>query len=262
MTKDEGRKTKDNGGHRGPSSFDLLHLDNHLLVVVKPAGLLAQADRTGDEDLLGLARVYLKARFDKPAEVFLGLVHRLDRPVSGVMVLARTSKAAARLTEAFKERRVEKRYLAVVEGRLMGEGERADWLLKEHERVRTAAEGTPGAKRAVLRWKALGAEGNRSLVEVALLTGRAHQARVQLAALGTPILGDLRYGAKGELDGRNLALHAFFLGFEHPVRREPLAFTAPPPASWRGLFEGQIRRRLEAGGGPAEGGDFGGFGVP
>jgi RluA family pseudouridine synthase len=230
-----------------PSSFDVLHLDNHLLVVVKPAGMLAQADRTGDPDLLTLAKAYLKERFEKPGEVFLGLVHRLDRPVSGVMVLARTSKAAARLTAAFKARRVDKRYLAVVEGRLTGEGEREDWLLKERGHVRGVAEGTPGAKRAVLRWRALGVEGKTSLVEVVLLTGRAHQVRVQLATLGTPILGDLRYGARRALDGRNLALHAYRLAFEHPVRRIPLVFTAPPPAAWGGRFTGQIRDLLAAG---------------
>jgi RluA family pseudouridine synthase len=263
--KGEGQRAKGNEGDAGavrPLSFDLLYLDNHLLVVVKPAGLLAQADRTGDPDLLTLGRAYLKERFRKPGEVFLGLVHRLDRPVSGVMVLARTSKAAGRLTEQFRERTVDKRYLAVVEGRLEGEGERADWLLKAEGHVRAVAAGTPGAKRAVLRWKALGIEGKRTLVEVALLTGRAHQVRVQLAVLGTPILGDLRYGAKGELDGRNLALHAYFLGFEHPVRRVPLAFAAPPPSSWRGLFEETIRRRITEVGSASGGPDFGGSGVP
>jgi 23S rRNA pseudouridine1911/1915/1917 synthase len=265
VKEDEGRG-KGDGRDRPelirPSPFGLLHLDNHLLVVVKPAGLLAQADRTGDEDLLTLAKAFLKARFEKPGEVYLGLVHRLDRPVSGVMVLARTSKAAARLTEAFKERRVEKRYLAVVEGWLVGEGKRVDWLLKAHERVQVVKAGTPGAKCAAMRWEALAVAGHRSLVEVELLTGRAHQARVQLAALGTPILGDLRYGAKDELDGRNLALHAYRLAFEHPVLREPLAFSAPPPASWQGLFEGPIRRRLAAGGETGKGADFDGLGVP
>lgn len=242
MTRDE--RGMEDGGAVRPSSFDVLYLDNRLLVVVKPAGLLAQADRTGDPDLLSLGKAYLKSRFDRPGDVFLGLVHRLDRPVSGVMVLARTSKAAARLTQAFRERRVEKRYLAVVEGRLTGEGERTDWLVKAKGHVRAVAAGTPGAKEAVLRWKALAVEGRRSLVEVELLTGRAHQVRVQLAALGAPILGDLRYGAKEELDGRNLALHAYRLAFEHPVRREPMDFRAPPPATWEGRFAPQIERLM------------------
>ncbi|NNF58817.1 MAG: RNA pseudouridine synthase [Rhodothermaceae bacterium] len=222
--------------------MEVLYLDNHLLVVVKPPGLLAQADRTGDTDLLTQGKAFLKEKFDKPGNVFLGLVHRLDRPVSGVMVLARTSKAAGRLSKAFRERRVEKRYLALVEGRMSGAGEREDYLLKEDGRVRIVSADHPKGKRAVLRWQALGEEGRLSLVEVKLLTGRAHQVRVQLAALGTPILGDFRYGATRELDGRNLALHAYRLAFEHPVRREPLVFTAPPPVSWQGRFSASIKR--------------------
>lgn len=241
-----------------PPSFDLLYLDNHLLVVGKPAGMLAQADRTGDADLLTLGKAYLKERFSKPGNVFLGLVHRLDRPVSGVMVLARTSKAAARLTAAFKAREVDKRYLAVVEGRLAGEGEQVDWLRKTKGHVHIVDAGAPGAKKAVLRWKALGVDGGRTLVEVELLTGRPHQVRVQLAALGTPILGDLRYGAREALDGRTLALHAYRLGFEHPVRRAPLVFTAPPPPTWSGLFEAQVRRVVTAAEGPPGQDDFGG----
>ncbi len=245
--KDEGqgaKDEKDGAGRVHPSTFDLLHLDNHLLVVVKPAGLPAQADRTGDADLLTLGKAFLKERFDKPGEVFLGLVHRLDRPVSGVLVLARTSKAAARLSEQFRLRAVEKRYLAVVEGQLTGEGERLDWLVKEDGHVRIVGASYPGARAAALRWKALACEHRRALVEVELLTGRAHQVRVQLAALGTPILGDLRYGAKVVLDGRKLALHAYLLGFAHPVQRVSLRFAAPPPISWRGLFEAAIRRRV------------------
>lgn len=221
--------------------MNVLYTDNHLLVVVKPAGVLSQADRTGDEDLLTQGKHFIKQEFDKPGNVFLGLVHRLDRPVSGVMVFARTSKAADRLSRAFRERTIEKRYIAVVEGRLIGSGEREDWLLKEHGRVRTVEASHPGAKRAVLYWKSLTNENGRSLVEVNLLTGRPHQVRVQLAALGHPIMGDLLYGARSEFDGRNLALHAYSLGFEHPVRKEPMRFAAMPPATWRGFFEQEIR---------------------
>lgn len=230
------------GGSAPP--FEIVHLDNHLLVVVKPAGLLAQADRTGDPDLVSEAKAYLKARFERPGDVFVGLVHRLDRPVSGLVVLARTSKAAARLSAQFRERQPAKRYLALVEGRLVGEGAREDWLRKAGGRVTREREGTPGARLARLRWRALATDGRRSLVDVDLLTGRAHQVRVQLAALGTPIVGDLRYGARASFDGRNLALHAYALAFEHPVsgpegpRR--LAFTAPPPPTWRGAFEVQV----------------------
>ena len=221
--------------------MDVLYTDNHLLVVVKPAGVLSQADRTGDDDLLTLGKRYIKQEFSKPGKVFLGLVHRLDRPVSGVMVFVRTSKAADRLSRAFRERAVEKRYVAIVEGRLTGSGEREDWLVKEDGRVRTVEATHPKARRAALRWKSLGVEDGRSLVEVDLLTGRPHQVRIQLAALGHPILGDLRYGARNEFDGRNLALHAYSLGFEHPVRKEPMRFAAMPPATWKGFFGQDIR---------------------
>ena len=160
------------------------------------------------------------------------------------MVLARTSKAAGRLSEQFRDRAVEKRYLAVVEGRLTGEGEQTDWLLKARGHVRVVPEESPGAKKAVLRWRSLSVGHATTLVEVTLLTGRAHQVRVQLSVLGTPILGDFRYGARTELDGRNLALHAYKLGFEHPVRRAPLAFSAQPPSTWGGRFGETVQRLL------------------
>jgi 23S rRNA-/tRNA-specific pseudouridylate synthase len=218
-----------------------LYIDNHLLVVVKPPGLLSQADRTGDPDLVNLAREYLKREFGRPGEVFVGLVHRLDRPASGVMVLARTSKAAARLTAAFRERRVEKRYLAMVEGALEGAGERSDAIVKSGERMRLAPSGTPGARDALMRWRALATSSGLTLVEVELLTGRPHQARLQLAALGAPVLGDFRHGAARRFaHGRAIALHAWLLAFEHPVRREPCRFLAPPPEEWTGLFEEEI----------------------
>jgi 23S rRNA pseudouridine1911/1915/1917 synthase len=225
-----------------PAPFDVLYLDNHLLVVAKPAGLLVQGDETGDTDLLTLGKAYLKERFDKPGAVFLGLVHRLDRPVSGVVALARTSKAAARLSEQFRGRSPDKRYLALVEGRLTGEGTREDYLAKLDRTVRVVKPTHPEGKRAALRWRSLGTDrtrkqGDLSLVEVELVTGRAHQIRVQLAAMGVPILGDLRYGATREFDGRNLALHALALTLEHPTLREPMTFRAPPPPSWRGPFD-------------------------
>jgi len=224
--------------------LDVLYLDNHLFVVNKPAGVLAQADRTGDPDLLGLGKAYLKERFDKPGAVFLGLVHRLDRPVSGVMVFARTSKSAARLADQFRRRTPEKRYVAVVEGTAAGGGVRVDHLVKEDERVRVVPATHPRAQRAELAWRAVAARGGLSLVDVRLRTGRPHQIRVQLAAMGLPILGDFRYGAARPLDGRNLALHCYRLGLEHPTRREPVAWTAPPPAAWGDLFAPEIAALL------------------
>ena len=228
--------------------MDILYLDNHLLVVDKPAGMLSQEDRTGDLDVVTWAKAEIKQRFDKPGNVFVGLVHRLDRPVSGVMVLARTSKAAGRLSDQFRRRAVDKCYLAVVEGRLVGEGEQVDWLVKgDRGTVRRVSRHTPGAKEARLRWRQLDADARHSLVEVELMTGRAHQIRVQLAGMGTPIVGDLRYGASRPLaDGRGLALHAVRLTLEHPTRKEPMTWTSAPPASWRGLVEAGVARAVAA----------------
>ena len=220
---------------------EVLYLDNHLLAVVKPAGMLAQGDATGDASLLDWGKAYLKQKFSKPGNVFLGLVHRLDRPASGVMVLARTSKAAARLTEQFRRRTPEKRYLAMAEGRLAGSGALEDYLVKENRRVRVVDKEYPRAKRAALRWQAVAHRDGLTLVEIALETGRAHQIRVQLAHHDHPLLGDFRYGARRELDGRNLALHAYRLTVEHPTRRELIAFTAPPPETWAGFFDAEIR---------------------
>jgi 23S rRNA pseudouridine1911/1915/1917 synthase len=232
------------------SHFDILHLDNHLLVVNKPAGLPVQEDETRDPDLLTLGRAYLKERFDKPGRVFLGLVHRLDRPVSGVVIMARTSKAAGRLSEQFRERRPDKRYLALVEGRLLGEGMREDFLVKTGRTVRVVPPAHPGARDARLRWRAVGTDrvkqGDVSLVEIELITGRAHQIRVQLAAMGHPILGDMRYGATRELDGRNLALHSYALTIEHPTLRKEMTFRAFPPASWSGYFDALARDAVQA----------------
>ncbi|PAP77648.1 RluA family pseudouridine synthase [Rubrivirga marina] len=216
-----------------------LYLDNHLLAVSKPPGLLTQADRTGDPDLVSLAKAYLKERFDKPGNVFVGLVHRLDRPASGVMMLARTSKAASRLSDQFRRRVPQKRYLAVVEG---DPGDGGAWT----ERVDAIDKGGGGSvdvvpvgegQRAALRYRTLARDSARSLVEVELLTGRKHQIRAQLAELGAPILGDFRYGNQTPFaDGRGVALHAYRLVVEHPTKREPVTVVAPPPEAWAGLF--------------------------
>lgn len=211
---------------------DVLYLDNHLLVVNKPAGLLSQADRTGDEDVLEWGKAFLKKKFDKPGAVFLGLVHRLDRPVSGVMVLARTSKAAARLSDQVRRRAVTKRYLAVVEGTLKGSGTYTDFLSKEDETVRIVKEGAKGAKEAVLQWEAIDSDEGLTLVAIRLETGRSHQVRIQFASRGTVILGDFRYGSRRELDGRNLALHCAYMAVDHPTRGDRVGFGAEPPDTW------------------------------
>jgi RluA family pseudouridine synthase len=222
--------------------MDVLHLDNHLLVVNKPPGVLVQADRTGDLDLLTMGKAFVKEHFNKPGDVFLGLVHRLDRPASGVMVFARTSKAAARLSEQFRLRTVEKYYAAVVEGHLKGAGIARDDLVPGEGSVRIAEGGENAGKGAEMQWRAVAEENDLTLVIVQLKTGRKHQIRVQLAAMGHPILGDFRYGATRPLDGKNLALHCYRLGFRHPTTKEWLVFEAPPP--WSGLFESEIQAEI------------------
>lgn len=218
--------------------MDVLYLDNHLLVVEKPAGMLVQADRTGDVDLLTLGRAFLKERYEKPGNVYLGLVHRLDRPASGVMVFARTSKAAARLSEQFRRRSVEKRYVALVEGELEGAGIARDRLTAVDGSMRVAANDEEGGRAAELHWRSIARCEGCTLVGVQLKTGRKHQIRVQLAAMGHPILGDFRYGATRAFDGRNLALHCHRLGFDHPTRKEWMVFEAPP--RWGEFFGADV----------------------
>lgn len=218
--------------------MDVLYLDNHLLVVEKPPGLIVQADRTGDVDLLTLGKAFLKDRYDKPGNVYLGLVHRLDRPASGVMVFARTSKAAARLSEQFRLRSVEKRYVALVEGELEGAGIARDRLIVADGSVRVAEDDEEGGRAAELQWRSIARRDGRTMVGVQLKTGRKHQIRVQLAAMGHPILGDFRYGATRAFDGRNLALHCYRLGFDHPTRKEWMVFDARP--QWGVYFGAEI----------------------
>lgn len=223
-------------------TLDVLYVDNHLLVINKPPGLLSQADATGDADVLSLSKTYVKERFDKPGNVFLGLVHRLDRPASGVMALARTSKAAARLSEQFRMRTPSKHYLAIVEGHASIDGQVTDYLRKDDQRhVHVVSASTPGAQRAELDAQVI-ARGQRdghpvSLIFLDLGTGRSHQIRVQLAHRGHPIVGDFRYGSTQPLDGKNLALHACRLSLDHPTRRERMTWTAFPASTWDAFAE-------------------------
>ncbi len=208
----------------------VLYEDNHLLVVEKPANVPVQADASGDEDLLTACKGYIKEKYAKPGEVYLGLVHRLDRPVGGVMVFARTSKAAARLTEQFSAHRTRKRYAAIVEGSAPGEGRLADFLWKD-ERTNTTSvvpEGTPGAKLAKLSFRTLAREGGLSLLDVDLQTGRPHQIRVQLSQAGFPIKGDQRYNPAAQV-GEQIRLWAYALTIVHPTLKEEMTFYALPP---------------------------------
>ncbi len=208
----------------------ILHSDNHVLVVVKPPNLPTQADASGDADLLSLMKAYIKEACGKPGAVYLGLVHRLDRPVGGLVVLARTSKAAARLSAQARERTLEREYLAVVQGDTPNTARLTDWLLKD-ERTNTVsvvAPGTPDAKEAILDLTCIARAERSALLGIKLHTGRSHQIRVQCAHAGFPLWGDARYG-NGH-PGQQIALWGAYLGFEHPTLHTRCAFTAPPSA--------------------------------
>ena len=210
------------------TNLEVIYIDNHLLVVRKPSGMLAQGDRTGDRSLLEYGKAYVKAAFNKPGDAFLGLVHRLDRPTSGVMVFARTSKAAARLSEQFRARRIGKIYWALVEGKTPREGRMADTLLRAGPSSRVSDRG----QEAVLGFRRLRFERGISWVEVRPKTGRHHQIRVQFAHRGHPVVGDFRYGASIGFPEKSLALHARALTLLHPTRKEEMTFTAAPEVFW------------------------------
>ncbi len=229
----------------GEYSIPVIYEDNHLLVVEKPANLPTQADSSGDDDLLSILKRWIGEKYNKPGAVYLGLVHRLDRPVGGVMVFARTSKAASRLSEAFRTHEQDRRYLAVVEGEISSSLELTDYLLKDGRTgmVRAVSRDTPGAKQARLISRPLCKRDGLTLTQVQLFTGRAHQIRVQHAHAGHPLWGDMRYGHG--VPGRQIALWACELALDHPTRHEMLRFTSRPPmkGAWKG-FEAEIDRVL------------------
>ena len=217
----------------------VLHEDNHLLALEKPACMPCVPDASEDESLLDWGKGYIKEAYDKPGAVFLGVVHRLDRPVSGVVVFARTSKAADRLTAQFRERTVEKTYLGVTVGGAIAESGVLDqWLRKDADtnRVHITREGEEGARNAVTQWRALERRGELTLLELKPRTGRPHQLRVACKSLGSPLAGDLKYGAREPLPDKSIALHAAQLAFDHPTREERLELSASPPdaAPWKG----------------------------
>jgi 23S rRNA pseudouridine1911/1915/1917 synthase len=211
----------------------VLYEDNHLLVVDKPAGMVTQGALPGEPSAVEWSRQYLKEKYHKPGNVFIGVVSRLDRDVSGVLILARTSKGAARLNDAFRSRTVEKTYWAVVEGKLAGPLTCVDHLAEDTGFKKMAVVGAddPAGLEARLTARPLRSVQAGTLVEVALETGRKHQIRVQLASRGLPIVGDRKYGARRKFE-HGIALHARRLTCPHPTRDETLTFEAPVPKGW------------------------------
>lgn len=208
----------------------VLYEDNHLIVAIKPAGVLSQSDGSNAPDMLTILKAYIKDKYQKPGEVYLGLVHRLDRPVSGVMVFARTSKAASRLSEQIRTRKVEKIYRCVANGVLEGGGRLENFISKDESSntVTVSDVEKPGFKASYLDYRALASKDGMTLAEVKLGTGRSHQIRAQMAHAGHPLIGDQKYG-KRDNRTKDIALEAYKLSFEHPVKREFITFEAPVP---------------------------------
>ena len=214
------------------TKLEILFEDNHLLIINKKAGELAQGDNTGDIPLIDSLKEFIKKRDNKPGNVFLGLIHRLDRPTSGILIFAKTSKALARMNELFKSREVQKTYWAIVEGKPEKQSEKLEHYLKKNPKNnKTTVYTNPSedAKKAILEYHVLGNLDNYSLLEVDLFTGRSHQIRAQLSFTGHCIKGDLKYGAKRSNPDGSISLHARKIIFIHPVTKEEIKIIAPPP---------------------------------
>ena len=224
---------------------NVVYEDNHLLVVVKPPNLLTQADATGDDDLLSRMKQYVKEKYQKPGDVYLGLVHRMDRPVGGLLCLARTSKAAARLSRQVSDHEMGREYLAIAEGELPDSGTLRHYLMKDEAQnmVSAVPEGTPGSQAAILHFECLDRRENTSLCRIRLETGRAHQIRVQMAASGHPLVYDARYGHW--IPGRQIALWGAKLTLTHPTRGEQMTFCSAPRGEAWAAYPEAIGRFLQ-----------------
>jgi len=209
--------------------------DNHLLVVEKPVNILSQGDETGDADMLTLLKEDLKQRYNKPGEVYLGLVHRLDRPVGGVMVFAKTSKAASRLSEQVRERDFNKCYMAIVRGTMNEKaGTLVNYLFKDSKTntVKAVSKSYEGAKEAILDYEIAGEKEDLSLIKINLHTGRSHQIRVQFATFGYPLYGDQKYGQEQNKPGQQLALWSVQITLMHPTIKEEMTFKCETPEEY------------------------------
>lgn len=224
------------------AKIQVIYEDNHLIAINKWPGQLAQGDETGDDTILDSIKSYIKVRYEKPGDVYLGLVHRLDRPVGGVILCARTSKSLSRMNELFRNREIHKTYLALVDQRPEPfQGVLKDWLIKDENSNKvfiTNPKKYPQAREAELHYKLIGEIKGICLLEVNPLTGRPHQIRAQLAAAGMPLLGDKKYGAQEGLKDRSIGLHALSLQFKHPVKKESVLIQALPhdSPSWHAFL--------------------------
>ncbi len=214
------------------SDIEILFEDNHLIIVNKKVSDIVQGDKTGDVSLDKKIKAFIKERDNKPGNVYLGLPHRLDRPVSGVVVYTKTSKALSRMNEIFREGKSEKSYWAIVKNKPVPESGRLEHFLKKNEKQNKSyivPEDTKGCKKAVLEYDLRASSDNYHLVQVKLITGRHHQIRVQMAAIGCPIKGDLKYGFPRSNKNAGISLHARSISFRHPVKKEMLEIEAPAP---------------------------------
>ena len=220
--------------------MEILYEDNHIIAVNKTCNEIVQGDKTGDTPLSEIVKAYIKDKYNKPGEVFLGVTHRIDRPTSGVVLFARTSKALARLNEMFKSHeQIQKTYWAIVQGEpKQPEARLENWLVKNEAQNKSyiTKPGAKEAKQAVLSYKTLAKGDHYTLLEVNLETGRHHQIRCQLAAIGCPIKGDLKYGAKRSNPDGGICLHARQIAFIHPVKKEPVTIVAPVPKEFLTIF--------------------------
>lgn len=212
--------------------MQVIYEDNHLIIVCKSSSEIVQGDKTGDTPLSDQVKAYLKEKYQKPGNVFLGVVHRLDRPVSGAVIFAKTGKALARLNEMFRNGDIHKTYWAIVKQLPpQPKGELIHWLVRNEKQNKSYAYDTerPNAKRAVLEYQVIGHSQNYHLLEITLKTGRHHQIRCQLARMGCPIKGDLKYGFPRSNPDGSICLHARLIRFIHPVSKEEICITAPLP---------------------------------